>query len=47
MRDLRPDSLSEMITIANVRPGARVLVVDDVSGMLLAGVIERLGGAFS
>ncbi|KAH7096858.1 Gcd10p-domain-containing protein [Auriculariales sp. MPI-PUGE-AT-0066] len=44
MRDLRPDSLSEMLVIANVRPNARILVVDDVSGLLVAAVLERTGG---
>ena len=44
IRDLRVDSLSQMLNLANVRPGGRYLAVDDASGMLVAGVLERLGG---
>ena len=45
IRDLRPDTLAQMMALGNVRPGARVVVVDDVSGLLTAAVVERLGGA--
>ncbi|KZV90693.1 Gcd10p-domain-containing protein [Exidia glandulosa HHB12029] len=44
MRDLRSDALAHMLTLSNVAPGKRVLVVDDVSGLLVAGILERLGG---
>ncbi|KAG8763805.1 tRNA (adenine(58)-N(1))-methyltransferase non-catalytic subunit trm6 [Ceratobasidium sp. 428] len=44
IRDLRPHSLGQLLNTANVRPGARMLVCDDVSGLLVAGVLERLGG---
>ncbi|KAG8691941.1 tRNA (adenine(58)-N(1))-methyltransferase non-catalytic subunit trm6, partial [Ceratobasidium sp. 395] len=43
IRDLRPHSLGQLLNTANVRPGARMLVCDDVSGLLVAGVLERLG----
>jgi tRNA (adenine-N(1)-)-methyltransferase non-catalytic subunit len=43
-RDLRPHSLGQLLNTANIRPGARILVADDVSGLLVAGVLERLGG---
>ncbi|KAF9471731.1 Gcd10p-domain-containing protein [Pholiota conissans] len=44
LRDLRIDSLSQMLNLANVRPGGRYLAVDDASGILVAGILERLGG---
>lgn len=45
IRDLRPHTLGQLLNAANVRPGARILVADDVSGLLVAGVLERLGGS--
>lgn len=47
IRDLRIDSLSQMLNLANVRPGGRYLAVDDASGLLVAGILERLGGMLS
>ncbi|KZT43855.1 Gcd10p-domain-containing protein [Sistotremastrum suecicum HHB10207 ss-3] len=44
IRDIRPDALSQMMTLANVHPGGRYLVADDVSGLLIACMLERLGG---
>ncbi|KII94259.1 hypothetical protein PLICRDRAFT_36512 [Plicaturopsis crispa FD-325 SS-3] len=44
IRDIRTDTLAQMLSIANVRPGGRYLVVDDASGLVLAGVLERMGG---
>jgi tRNA (adenine-N(1)-)-methyltransferase non-catalytic subunit len=44
IRDLRVDSLSQMLNLANVRPGGRYLAVDDASGLLVASILERLGG---
>ncbi|KAJ3502140.1 hypothetical protein NLJ89_g9021 [Agrocybe chaxingu] len=44
LRDLRVDSLSQMLNLANIRPGGRYLVVDDASGLLVAGILERMGG---
>ncbi|CUA72894.1 tRNA (adenine(58)-N(1))-methyltransferase non-catalytic subunit TRM6 [Rhizoctonia solani] len=45
IRDLRPHTLGQLLNSANVRPGARILVADDVSGLLVAAVLERLGGS--
>lgn len=45
IRGLRPDTLSQMLSLANVRPGWKGIVVDDVGGLLVAAVIERLGGS--
>lgn len=33
-----------MLNLASVRPGGRYLVVDEASGVLVAGVLDRLGG---
>ncbi|KAF9567796.1 Gcd10p-domain-containing protein [Agrocybe pediades] len=44
IRDLRIDSLSQMLNMGNVRPGGRHLAVDDSSGILIAGMLERMGG---
>ncbi|KAG0143441.1 hypothetical protein CROQUDRAFT_48827 [Cronartium quercuum f. sp. fusiforme G11] len=45
IRGLRPDTLSQMLTLANVRPGWQGIVVDDVGGLVVAAVVERLGGS--
>lgn len=44
IRQLRPDSLSQIMTMANVRPGGKLLVIDDVHGMVVAAAVERMGG---
>ena len=41
---MRIDSLTQMLNLANIRPGGRYLVVDDASGLVAAGVLTRLGG---
>ncbi|TRM66234.1 Gcd10p family-domain-containing protein [Schizophyllum amplum] len=43
IRDMRPDALAQVLTHANVRPGGRYIAVDDASGMLVAGILERMG----
>lgn len=42
-RELRIDTLSQMLSIGNVRPGARMMVVD-MSGLLVASLLERMRG---
>ncbi|KIM47530.1 hypothetical protein M413DRAFT_439198 [Hebeloma cylindrosporum] len=44
LRDLRVDSLSQMLNLGNIRQGGKYLAVDDASGMLIAGILERMGG---
>ncbi|KAK7695050.1 hypothetical protein QCA50_002239 [Cerrena zonata] len=44
LRDIRPDSLSQMLNLANIRPGGKYLAVDEASGIVIAGILERLGG---
>ncbi|KAG1885547.1 Gcd10p-domain-containing protein [Suillus subluteus] len=44
IRDIRPDTLSQILNLANVRPGGRYIAVDDASGLLVSAILERLGG---
>ncbi|KAF8971709.1 Gcd10p family-domain-containing protein [Flammula alnicola] len=44
LRDLRIDALSQVLNLANIRPGGRYLAVDDASGIVVAGILERMGG---
>ncbi|KAH9923664.1 Gcd10p-domain-containing protein [Fomitopsis serialis] len=44
LRDVRPDALGQMLNLANIRPGGKYLAVDDASGIVVAGIVERLGG---
>ena len=44
LRDIRPDSLAQMLNLANVRPGGSYLVVDDASGVVVSAVLDRLAG---
>lgn len=44
-RELRPDTLANMLAMANVRPGSKLLVVEDMGGMIVAAALERMAGA--
>lgn len=44
VRNLRPDSLSQILGLSNVRPGGRYLIIDSTGGVLAAGCLERMGG---
>ncbi|KAF8078954.1 Gcd10p family-domain-containing protein [Lyophyllum atratum] len=44
IRDIRVDTLSQMLNLANIRPGGRYLAVDDASGLVVTGILERMGG---
>lgn len=44
IRFLRMDTLSFLLSMANVAPRSDVLVVDMVGGLLTGAVAERLGG---
>ncbi|KAH8927509.1 Gcd10p-domain-containing protein [Atractiella rhizophila] len=41
---LRPDTLSQMLSFSAVRPGCRTLIFDQIGGLLIGAVLERLGG---
>ena len=42
--NLRYDSIAQLLTLANVRAHANVMVCESVAGLLLGAVAERLGG---
>lgn len=44
IRDLRADTLSQMMNLANIRPGGRYLAVDDASGLVVSGILDKIGG---
>lgn len=46
VRNLRPDSFSQVLGLANIRPGGRYLIVDSTGGLLAGGCLERMGGEF-
>ena len=43
IRDIRVDTLGQMLNLAGVRPGGRFIVVDEASGLLVTAVLERVG----
>jgi len=42
--NIRRDSISQLLNLASIRPGGRYLVVDDTSGLILAAMLDRMGG---
>ena len=34
-----------MLNLGNIRQGGKYLAVDDASGILIAGILERMGGS--
>lgn len=44
IRDIRTDTLSQMLNLANVRPGGKYIIVDEASGLVVSAVLDRLGG---
>lgn len=44
IRELRPDTLGQLLSLSNVHPGSRTLCVEDASGCILGGLLERMGG---
>jgi tRNA (adenine-N(1)-)-methyltransferase non-catalytic subunit len=38
------DTLSQMLTFTNIRPGSNVLVCDDTAGLVGSAILERMGG---
>eukprot|EP00742_Colponemidia_sp_Colp-10_P003211 GILJ01003420.1.p1 GENE.GILJ01003420.1~~GILJ01003420.1.p1 ORF type:complete len:430 (-),score=78.80 GILJ01003420.1:81-1370(-) len=41
---VRADSLAQILTLSNVRPGLKVLVIETCLGLITGAVAERLGG---
>ncbi|KAF8716094.1 hypothetical protein AX14_012426 [Amanita brunnescens Koide BX004] len=44
IRDIRSDTISHILNLSNIRPGGRYIAVDDASGLVVAGILERLRG---
>ncbi|MEQ2178544.1 tRNA (adenine(58)-N(1))-methyltransferase non-catalytic subunit TRM6 [Goodea atripinnis] len=44
---LRYDTLAQMLTLANVHAGSKVLVFETCAGLVLGAIMERMGGRFS
>ncbi|KAG0025645.1 tRNA (adenine(58)-N(1))-methyltransferase non-catalytic subunit trm6 [Podila clonocystis] len=44
IRDIRMDTLSQLLSYSNVHAGAKLLVVDDTQGMVVSALAERMGG---
>ncbi|KAJ3304333.1 tRNA (adenine(58)-N(1))-methyltransferase non-catalytic subunit trm6 [Kappamyces sp. JEL0829] len=44
IKELRVDTLSQILTFANVRAGSRILCVDDSGGLLTLALLERTHG---
>lgn len=44
LRDIRPDSLAQIVNLANIRPGGRYIAVDDASGVVVSAILDRMGG---
>ena len=42
--DLRLDTLSQILTMSNVRAHCRVMVVESCQGMVVGALLERMGG---
>lgn len=42
--NIRRDTMSQLLNLASIRPGGRYLLVDDTSGLVLAALLERMGG---
>jgi tRNA (adenine-N(1)-)-methyltransferase non-catalytic subunit len=44
IRDIRADSLGQILNLANIYPGGKYLIIDDASGLIASAILERLGG---
>ncbi|KAK9711983.1 tRNA (adenine(58)-N(1))-methyltransferase non-catalytic subunit trm6 [Basidiobolus ranarum] len=44
IRDMRIDTLSQMLNMGNIRAHSKILVVDDAQGLVVCGLMERMAG---
>lgn len=44
IKHLRVDTLSQLLCLANVHANNKMLVVDDTQGLIVASVLDRMGG---
>ena len=45
--DLRLDTLSQILTMSNVRAHSRMMVVESCQGMVVGALLERMGGKYT
>jgi tRNA (adenine-N(1)-)-methyltransferase non-catalytic subunit len=43
-REIRHDTLAQMMTMGNINSNSKVLLVDNTQGLLLGAILERTGG---
>jgi tRNA (adenine-N(1)-)-methyltransferase non-catalytic subunit len=41
---LRSDTISQILTFGNIRAGSRVLIVENVGGLIVGACLSRMGG---
>ncbi|KAG2225938.1 hypothetical protein INT45_006634 [Circinella minor] len=44
IRNMRVDTLSQIISLANIHANSKMLVVDDTQGLIVSAMAERMGG---
>ncbi|KAI9497190.1 Gcd10p family-domain-containing protein [Zychaea mexicana] len=44
IKNIRVDTLSQILSLANVHANSKMLVVDDTQGLIISAVAERMGG---
>lgn len=44
IRELRPDTLAQILALANVHPDSRVMCCEDASGLLIGSLLYRMAG---
>lgn len=47
LSQLRIDTLSQVITMANVRAGNKMVVMETCQGLLIGATLERMGGVLN
>lgn len=45
--ELRLDSLSQILTLSNVRAHCRIMVAESCQGMMAGALLERMGGKYN
>ncbi|KAG8851242.1 tRNA (adenine(58)-N(1))-methyltransferase non-catalytic subunit trm6 [Tulasnella sp. 330] len=44
IRGIRCETLAQIMSFGNVRPGARVVIIDETGGLFFAAAMDRMGG---
>ncbi|KAG9007838.1 tRNA (adenine(58)-N(1))-methyltransferase non-catalytic subunit trm6 [Tulasnella sp. JGI-2019a] len=45
IRGIRCETLAQIMSFGNIRPGARVILVDETGGLIFSALMDRMGGA--